>query len=188
MHSEILFECKNGKKVLIRTPKESDVNELLSYANRLSAEDTFVSLSGEQVNMDEESAYLSEILRETKEGIKFQLFAFFKNSLIATADIRRITKYRRRQKHVGVLSISVDKDWRGRGLGHELIAQLISQAKSMNIRLLTLTAFSVNASAIALYKKLGFTLVGAIPSAIWYKGGYVDEISMFLEITDNKQN
>lgn len=182
MFIEKKITSKNGQTILLRVPTYEDLKELLRYANELSIEDTYVTFSGERISLEEEQNYLFQILEEIKEGIKFQLFAFAESTLIANAEIRRITKHRKRQQHVGVVAISVDRHWRGLGIGKEILNALIEEAKNMQLRVLTLTAFSINAHAVSLYQSVGFKKAGAIPGGIWYKGDYIGEISMYLPL------
>lgn len=182
MFQEKRFVAKNGQQILLRLPQESDLKELLRYANELSIEDTYLAFSGERVSLEEEQDYLYQIRKEIKEGIKFQLFAYADSVLVANAEIRRITKHRRRQLHVGIVAISVDQHWRGQGIGKQILLTLIDEAKKMDLKLLTLTAFSNNSHALSLYLKLGFQKAGEIPGAIWYKGDYVAEVSMYLPL------
>ena len=41
------FKSKKGNNVIIRTPMWEDLDDILTFANALSKEDTFVLLNGE---------------------------------------------------------------------------------------------------------------------------------------------
>jgi len=45
-----------------------------------------------------------------------------------------------------------------------------------------LDVFSLNTQAQNLYKKLGFKKAGSLPKKILYRGQYIDDIKMYLEL------
>jgi RimJ/RimL family protein N-acetyltransferase len=45
-----------------------------------------------------------------------------------------------------------------------------------------LDVFSINGNAQNLYKKLGFKETGRLPKRILYRGSYIDETKMYLEL------
>ncbi len=173
---------KNGKPILLRSPQPADVELLLSFVNKISREDTYITLSGETLTYNEEEHYLVQSCFEIEQGNRVQLFAFDGDLLAANADIHRITRFRKRSLHVGEVAISVLQEYRGLGLGRFLLETLITQAKNNNFRLLVLSAFSENTRAVTLYQKLGFKVAGEIPGAIWYKDRYIGEVHMYKEL------
>lgn len=173
---------KSGVSVLLRSPRSEDVDKLTRYANELSREDTFVVLSGETISREDESEYVKKWLEEIAAGNRIHLLAFAEEKLVANAEVRRVTKSRKRELHVSELSISVAKDWRGQGIGREILQVLIHEARSMGLRVLTLTIFANNTKAIELYRKLGFKVAGEIPGAILYRGQYIGHVYMYLPL------
>lgn len=67
-------------------------------------------------------------------------------------------------------------------IGMELMRSLIDEARSLGLRLLTLSCFENNQRGLHIYETLGFNKVGVIPKAILYKGEYFGEIKMFLPL------
>ncbi len=59
--------------------------------------------------------------------------------------------------------VAVDPRYQGRGLGRQLISQLISNAVSAEIEVLTLDFRGDNERAAQLYRSLGFTEYGRLP-------------------------
>ena len=57
-------------------------------------------------------------------------------------------------------NIVVKKDYRGRGLGGELLESLIDICSDLNLKTLTLEVNTSNEPAIRLYKKFGFKNLG----------------------------
>lgn len=59
-----------------------------------------------------------------------------------------------------MMNLAVDPDYRRKGLGKELILSLIEALRQRESRCLTLEVRDSNASARALYEKLGFSEIG----------------------------
>ena len=75
-------------------------------------------------------------------------------------------------------NIAVKKEFRGMGFGKMLMNALIEDAKSQNIKAMTLEVRVTNESAIALYKKLGFKEAGIRKN---YYSDKEDALIMWLE-------
>ncbi len=87
----------------------------------------------------------------------------------------------KRTAHSGTVSISVRKEWREQGIGSALFHSAIAWAKNDPIlEKLTLTVFSTNLRAIALYKKFGFLVEGRCPKYVKLESGeYIDAVLMY---------
>jgi len=97
---------------------------------------------------------------------------------VGVAAIRRDKSVRKRSLHVGIFGISVEKEFRGDGVGYELGRAVIETGLKMVI----LDVFSLNTKAQSLYQKLGFKEAGRLPKKILYRGSYIDEVKMYLFI------
>lgn len=173
------FVTKKGKSVTIRLPEEDDLNELLEYINELVDEDTTI-LMDKKATKKEEKEYLSGIIKAIKNKEGFNLLAFYEDRLVANVGVER-KKYR--QTHLGVLGISVRQDFRDEGLGTELLKQAIFFAKDfLKMKLLVLSTFTINERAIHLYQRAGFKKCGQWPKGVFYKGEYIDDVLMYLNL------
>jgi len=56
----------------------------------------------------------------------------------------------------GEVSMLVDRDWRGRGVGSALLRAAIDRARGLGLHKLSLEVFAHNDAGIALYRKCGF--------------------------------
>ena len=88
----------------------------------------------------------------------------------------------RRMYHRAELGISVVKAYWGRGIGSQLLEQIIAYAKSHSIELLNLEVRSDNARAIHLYEKFGFRSIGISPAFFKIVNQYVDCVLMYLDL------
>lgn len=167
---------KTGKTVHIRSLGEQDTDLLLSYANALIDEDTFVLLSGDHLTHEHEGEYVEKAVADCRMDKKIHLLAFIDGELASSFEVRR---YSLRKSHVGEVGISVTKKFRGDGVGKLCLATLIREAEKMGLTLLVLTCFASNEAAINLYRSVGFCESGRTPGMLLYKGKYEDEISMY---------
>ena len=78
-----------------------------------------------------------------------------------------------------VMNVAVHPDFRRRGIAEELCRQLVSVLNERDVHSLTLEVRASNAPAIALYEKLGFTLVGCRPN--YYRHPKEDALIMRKE-------
>jgi mycothiol synthase len=62
--------------------------------------------------------------------------------------------------------LGVDPDYRGRGLGRQLLLAGLSYLRNKSLRVAVLTVDSENKAARALYKSVGFELW---KSSLWYE-------------------
>jgi RimJ/RimL family protein N-acetyltransferase len=62
----------------------------------------------------------------------------------------------------GEIGMMVTANWRGRGVGHALVAAAIEWARGRGLHKLALSVFPHNSAAIALYRKFGFVEEGRL--------------------------
>lgn len=86
--------------------------------------------------------------------------------------------------HICNASYAVKENMRGRHIGELLVTDCIAKAGQLGFRILQFNAVvAVNAPALALYKKLGFTQLGVIPKGFRCKSGaYLDIIPHYREV------
>ncbi len=60
------------------------------------------------------------------------------------------------------------------------IIKLAKKELKPKLKIIRLSAMSINKPALGLYKKLGFKIVGRIPKQLEYKSKLIDEIIMLL--------
>ena len=177
------FVTNKGKKVIIRLPEIGDFDQLHGYINELVDEDTTI-MRNQKVSQKEERDYLSGILEAVKENEGFNLLAFNGGKLVANVSVER-KQYR--QKHLGVLGIAIIKDFRNEGLGTELLKQAIILSNNfLKLKILVLSTFSTNKRAIHLYREMGFKKCGGWPKGVFYKGKYIDDNFMYLNLDHAK--
>jgi RimJ/RimL family protein N-acetyltransferase len=82
-------------------------------------------------------------------------------------------------RHAVTLGISVRQEWRGQGVGSQLMAAAVAWAQQTGIvRRIELYVYARNAAAIHLYEKFGFVVEGRRRHAIFQRGAYLDDLIM----------
>lgn len=81
-------------------------------------------------------------------------------------------------EHCGVLGMGLLPQWRGRGLGRQLMEAALAKAAANGLERVQLDVYVDNARAIALYEKMGFELEGKRRRARKLDGVYTDILMM----------
>jgi RimJ/RimL family protein N-acetyltransferase len=168
------FVAKDGRKVILRTLKWEDLDDLLDFINSLVEEGANI-LRTEKVSRIEEIEWLSRILTRMEKGEVFCVAAEVDGRVVANSEIIMGTGYSR---HVGFIGIAIKKGFRGIGIGTEMMKALEEHARKIGLKVLTLSVFANNQHAINLYKKMGFVETGLVPKRFFKDGAYIDEIIM----------
>lgn len=79
---------------------------------------------------------------------------------------------------VAELSLYVERDYRARGLGSQLLAVLLERARALGYHKVILTAMAHNRAARALYARFGFREVGVFREQGLVDGRWVDTVVM----------
>ncbi len=97
---------------------------------------------------------------------------------------RLIANQKGRGSHVANMSIMVDPDVRGRGVGLAVGRHSLAQAKKNGFLAMQFNmVVSTNTHAVALWKKLGFDVVGTLPGAFRQaRHGFVDAYVMWRSL------
>jgi putative acetyltransferase len=81
-------------------------------------------------------------------------------------------------RHVASLGMLVAADWRSRGVGSALMAEVFRWARWAGVEKLALTVYPDNERARRLYEKFGFVEEGRLAGHSKKRHGYDDEIVM----------
>ena len=179
---EFEFTLKDGRKALIRSPKEEDIQGMLDYLYKSAEETDFIL------------RYPEECSRYTVEGEK-ELFERMNSSsneamLVCIVDGKvagncQITWNNRiKTRHRASVAIALLKDYWNQGIGTRLFQELIRIAEeNENILQMELEFIEGNTRARALYEKMGFRITGVGVNAVRLKDGtLLNEYQMIKEI------
>ena len=134
-----------------------DAKGLLEYNSIVGRETDFLSFGSNtfKITEEREAKFILRFYNSKKDEM---LVALDGNKIVANASIEhnRIDRY----SHRAELSITVLRDYWGKGIGSELVRRLIEFSKNAGIEILSLEVRSDNERAVALYKKFGFKSIG----------------------------
>jgi ribosomal protein S18 acetylase RimI-like enzyme len=82
--------------------------------------------------------------------------------------------------HCGTLGVGLLPEFRGEGIGGQLMRRTIDAAFAFGLTPIELTVREENANAVALYKSLGFETEGLHRNAVCVEGKYENSCSMAL--------
>jgi ribosomal protein S18 acetylase RimI-like enzyme len=71
--------------------------------------------------------------------------------------VARLEKHENNTIKGHILSISVLKEYQGRGIGKLLVGRLTTELKTKNIKTVTLNVMKSNTNAVGFYRHIGFT-------------------------------
>ncbi|MDE7260853.1 MAG: GNAT family N-acetyltransferase [Oscillospiraceae bacterium] len=177
---EILL--KNGRTCLLRLAEESEAEMLLEYLQITSAETRNMVREPEEVRTSVEEE--AEFIRKNRENPRaLHLLAFVGGALAGSCSFGAASE-RIRMRHRCTVGISLYRNFWGMGIGTALMGEILRCAREAGFEQAELTVVSTNASAIGLYKKLGFETTGTIPRAFKYRDGtYADFLFMVKDLT-----
>lgn len=98
---------------------------------------------------------------------------------IGNASLSRLP---RRMSHRGELSVSVRKDYWNKGIGKQLMSELIHFAKENNFDIVDLQVRSDNFRAIHIYENFGFKKMGTHPAFFKINNDYIPFEYMYLHL------
>jgi RimJ/RimL family protein N-acetyltransferase len=171
------FYARDGRKVVLRTPKWEDLDDLLDMINALVAEEADIVRS-EEVSRVEEIEWLARAVSRLEKDEVFYLAAEVDGKVVANSEINR--RQGGHDSHVGAIGIAIREGYRDVGIGMQMMKTLIEHARKTGLKVLTLSAFESNKRAIHVYEKVGFVQTGRIPRKFLREGKYIDEVIMTL--------
>jgi phosphinothricin acetyltransferase len=157
--------------ITVRRAGEDDIAVIATIYNQ-GIEDRVATLETELRTPDERREWLTA--RSERHPV---LVAERDGRVIAWASLNRFNP-RPAYDHVADLSIYVERDERGRGVGRALLPRVIDEARRIGFHKMVLAAFPTNERGMHLYEALGFRRVGIYREQGLLDGRWVDVIIM----------
>jgi len=172
------FHSRDGRKVVLRTLRMSDLDDLLEFINSLVDEGAEI-LPEKRTTREAEADWLGRMLADIEKRSVICVTGEVDGKVVANSEVRKGTGKR---SHLGGLGIAIRDGYRDAGIGTEMMRVLVEESKKAGLRVLRLTVFDSNLRAKHVYEKVGFREVGKVPKAIRQGDEYVDEVLMALEL------
>jgi ribosomal protein S18 acetylase RimI-like enzyme len=183
---KIITKNFSNKEIIIRSLVRSDLliaRKFQNFINSLVEEQVMIS-SNRKMTLKQEINFLEKQLKKIKSKEAIFITAEDKNKKIIVGNAN-IGLKEGGKNHVGVLGISVAKNYRHIGLGNFLMKEIIKIAKKElrpRPKIIRLSVYHVNKPAMKLYKRIGFKRAARIPKQFEYNGKLLDEVVMILEL------
>ena len=121
---------------------------------------------------------IKEFVQDSVKNDAVQFFAIDGEKVIGWADI--FPSWAHAVAHCGSLGMGVLAEYRGQGIGQQLLQSCIQKAWIKGITRIELEARADNLAAIALYEKCGFKHEALKRNAMRFDGAYFNAVQMSL--------
>ena len=180
--NEIEYTMKDGRKALIRSPRDEDIQGMLDYLVQSAGETEFILRYPEECGK-----YTAEGEKELFDRInasdnEAMLVCLVDGKVAGNCQIMWSKGIKTR--HRAAVAIALLKEYWNQGIGTRLFREMIRIAEeNENILQMELEFVEGNTRARALYEKMGFRITGVCPNAIRLKDGtLLNEYCMVREI------
>ena len=176
------YTLKDGRKALIRSPKDEDIQGVLDYLYVSAGETEFILRYPEECHKytaEGEKALFDRINASENEAM---LICLVDGKVAGNCQIGWKTGIKTR--HRASIAIALLKEYWNQGIGTRLFQEMIRIAEeNPNILQMELEFVEGNTRARALYEKMGFRIAGIKPNAIRLKDGtLLNEYYMIREV------
>lgn len=181
IYSQKDFTGKKGTSYTLRSPEVADAEKMIAYLKKTASETDYGLSYPEEMDcsVKDEENFISHYA-EDKGSI--MISAFRGDELVGNASLSCVME-RKKTLHRATFGMAVVKSEWGQGLGKILLSELINFAKQAGYAMIELEVAATNATAVSLYKKLGFVVYGERPRSLKLKNGaYYDELLMMLDL------
>ena len=168
--NEIWFDMKDGRKALIRSPREEDIPGMLDYLLLSAGETEFILRYAEECGKYtyEGEKALFERLNASQEDA--MLVCIVDGKVAGSCQIS--FHQRLKTKHRASVAIALLREFWGQGIGTRLFQEMIEIAQRHGgILQMELEFIEGNDRARHLYEKMGFRITGVHLNAIRLKNG-----------------
>lgn len=163
--------------IIYRRATSEDAAALLVYQHIVGGETDFLSFDADAFNIsiEKESKFIDRFSKSKRD---IMLVALDGDIIVGNAIIE--TERAKRYAHRATLSITVLREYWGRGIGSRLMEMLLSIAPRNEVSVVSLEVRSDNSRAISLYRKFGFERIGTYKRYFKIDGKYYDADLMQL--------
>ena len=163
--------------IVYREATGADASALLLHQATVGGETDNLSFDQNTFNIspEKEARFID---RFTKSERDVMLVALDGKKIVGNGIIE--CERAKRYSHRATLSITVMKDYWGRGIGSRLMEMMIAFSQKCGIAVVSLEVRSDNERAVALYKKFGFETIGLYKKFFKINGEYHDAYLMQL--------
>ncbi|UOQ44232.1 GNAT family N-acetyltransferase [Halobacillus salinarum] len=169
---------KFEREIRIRDAQLNDAQPILEIQRSVTSEEKYFITGLKEFNrtVEDVESWIDKLLQNDRERI---LVADLEGEVMAWAAFH--SNDRKKLKHTGAVAMMVGEQFRNKGIGKQLIEELLEWATHhILIEKVSLGVFSTNERAIALYKSFGFKEEGRKLKEIKFaEDQYADDVLMY---------
>jgi L-amino acid N-acyltransferase YncA len=159
------------EEIRLRDATPADVPGICAIHNQ-GIEDRVATLDVEPHTLDEQAAWFH------RHGPRHPVIvAESMSRIVGWASLNPFSP-RPAYRFVADLSVYVDRQWRGKGVGTRLLGEIEARAHALGYHKIVLAAFPFNQAGMRLYERFGFRTVGIYREQGLIDGRWVDTIVM----------
>lgn len=167
---------RDGRSYLIRPAARDDAPALVALRDAVAAERNLIAATPGERSVVEEELSLSTMLGEGGLPLTLLVDGAVAGQLLVS---RRSERF---HSHIGEVAIIVSNHCRGQGLGRQMLETAIDWARAVGITKLSLSVFTGNERAVALYRAVGFEDEGVRRRQVLLPDGPRDVLLMALHL------
>lgn len=172
--SEKRITLKTGVALSLRSPQAGDAARLLKFL-RFSFRDSYQFMNSSAAYFDSMSVEdEAEVLEEFRTADDRAMMSAFEGPRIV-GNLGIFGKDGEFTRHNAVIGMNMHPDFRGKGLGFEMLSYAKTAAKKFGFHRLELSVRTFNPAGIRLYEKSGFERIGLLKEVAFIDGKYCDE-------------
>lgn len=180
--NDIWFDLKDGRKALLRSPKDEDVSGLLEYLLVSAGETEFILRYPEECGiytLESEKEWCKQKNSSENDAV---LVCLVDGKVAGNCEISFKTNIK--TKHRATVAIALLSEYWNQGIGTRMFQELIRLAEAReDVLQMELEFAEGNVRARHLYEKMGFRISSVHPNAIRLKDGtLLNEYMMIREV------
>lgn len=180
---EIDFHLKDGRNALLRSPCESDAEEMLQFIVRASGETDYLMKYPEEYadfTLEEEKSFIFEAFKDPN---RIMIACLVNGKIAGNCQISFCTGLK--DRHRASVAIALLKEFWNLGIGTRMFEEMIRIAREREgVRQIELDFVEGNSRARGLYEKMGFRITGVKPDAVRMKDGTFANEYMMIKMMD----
>lgn len=159
---------RDGRTALLTGPAPEMAKEMIAYMKTTAGETPFLLRTPSECNytVEGEASFLQGMLESEYTAM---IVCFVDGKLAGNCQIAR--KGHLKNRHRGTIGIAILREFWGLGIGSAMFEELLDIAQGWRLSQVELEVIEGNSRAMALYEKMGFETVAAIPDAIHLEDG-----------------
>ena len=168
--NEIWFDMKDGRKALIRSPREEDIPGMLDFLYRSAGETEFIIRYPEECGKYTYEGEKALFERLNDSPYEAMLVCIVDGKIAGASQIAFNSSIK--TKHRSNVAIALLREFWNQGIGTRMFREMIRIAEQFGgILQMELEFVEGNDRARHLYEKMGFRIAGVRPNAIRLKNG-----------------